>query len=227
MRDVLDGGHRRRRPVSIFALGTTTILSLAVVFNAFLGQNGVSPMNVMADGGSLKVPEGATTRMQVEVPPSGGVTIQLKYNPLVEDVQRQLQAAGYYKGTLDGVLGRKTRAAISAYQSAAGLEATGEPTQDLVEHIRFTREVAEAALFTGTVDAGSGAEERAAIRRVQTGLAELAYSPGEINGELTAKTRKAIRAFQRDRQLPETGDISDELLAELAKMSGLSEIVTD
>ena len=105
-------------------------------------------------------------------------------------------------------------------KKAAGLNVTGEPTVDLVDHIRFTREVAEASLFTGSVDTGADAEQRASVRRVQTGLAELAYSPGEISGELSAETRAAILAFQRDRKLPETGLISDELLAELAKMSG-------
>ena len=48
---------------------------------------------------------------------------------------------------------RETRQAIAAYQQAMGLAADGQPTGDLVEHIRFTREVSEASLFTGTVAA--------------------------------------------------------------------------
>jgi peptidoglycan hydrolase-like protein with peptidoglycan-binding domain len=59
---------------------------------------------------------------------------------------------------------------------------------------------------------------------VQTGLAELAYSPGAITGELNSETRDAIMAFERDRNLPQTGEISDALLAELSKMSGQSEL---
>ena len=62
---------------------------------------------------------------------------------------------------------------------------------------------------------------------MQTGLAELAYSPGEINGELTRQTRKAIIAFQQDRKLPETGEITDDLVAELGKMSGQSELTKE
>jgi peptidoglycan hydrolase-like protein with peptidoglycan-binding domain len=113
------------------------------------------------------------------------------------------------------------------YQAAVGLEPDGKPSSDLAEHIRYTREVAEAALFTGTIEADPQAETRATVRRVQTGLAELAYSPGEINGELTSQTRSAIIAFQQDRKLPETGEISDELVAELGKMSGQSELTKD
>jgi hypothetical protein len=145
---------------------------------------------------------------------------------VVEAVQRELMSAGYYKGPVDGVNGRKTRQAIAAYQQAMGLEADGKPTTDLAEHIRFTREVSEASLFTGTVAAAPDAEQRAAIRRVQTGLAELAYTPGEINGELTRETRDAIMAFQRDHKMPETGEVSDELIAELGKVSGQSETAT-
>ena len=158
---------------------------------------------------------------------SGGRTIQLKYDPVVEAVQRELAAAGYYKGMIDGVIGRKTKQAITEYQTSADLVADGLPSADLAEHIRYTREVSEASLFTGTIEPDPDAEARARVRRVQTGLAELAYTPGEINGEMTRQTRNAIVAFQQDRKLPETGEISDELVAELGKMSGQSELIKE
>ena len=167
----------------------------------------------------MEIATGGAARVAVDAP-----AIRLKYDPLVEEVQRQLLAAGFYKGMVDGVAGRRTRQAIEAFQKAAGLEVTGEPTPSLAEHVRFTREIAEASLFTGTVEEDGGAESRAQIRRVQTGLAELAYSPGEITGELTEKTRQAIREFQRDRGLDQTGEISDTLMAELSKLSGQSEL---
>ena len=169
--------------------------------------------------------EGAA-RIDVDVP-GGGRTIQLKYDPLVESVQRELAAAGFYKGMVDGVIGRKTKQAIAAYQASVGLEPDGKPSQDLAEHIRYTREVAEASLFTGTIEPDPDAEARASIRRVQTGLAELAYSPGTINGEMSRQVRNAILAFQRDRHLPETGEINDAPLAELGKMSGQSDLAAD
>ncbi len=101
-----------------------------------------------------------------------------------------------------------------------GIEPDGKPTADLVEHIKFTREVSEASLFTGSIEPDPDAEARARIRRVQTGLAELAYSPGEISGEMNSQTRDAIVSFQRDHKLPETGEVTDELIAELSKTSG-------
>lgn len=204
-------------------------MSVAIAINALFGQPGAhTPQAGLSEGGYS---EEAAAQMKGDPnsepgPGNGGQTIQLRYDPVVEAVQRELAAAGYYKGVVDGVTGRKTKQAIAAYQKAVGLEPDGKPSAELADHIRFTRQVAEASLFTGTVEASPEAEQRAAIRRVQTALAELAYSPGEINGELTSQTRDAIMAFERDRRMPETGQISDALVAELSKMSGQSELAT-
>jgi peptidoglycan hydrolase-like protein with peptidoglycan-binding domain len=208
-------------PIAAWSL--TGLMSAAIAANALFGQPGggrpAEPGLAAADA------EGAA-QMKVDSTDGGARTIQLRYDPVVEAVQRELAAAGYYKGIVDGVIGRKTRQAIMAYQQAQGLEADGKPSADLAEHIRFTREVAEASLFTGTIAVSPDAERRAEVRRVQTGLAELAYSPGVINGEMTSQTRDAIMAFERDRNMPQTGEISDALLAELAKMSGQSDLAT-
>lgn len=213
MREKREVVQRHWQPAKLFAIAASSVLSLAVGYNALFAQPSLPRTIAAATAG-----ESADV---VEVPVAG-TTIQLKYDPVVEGIQRQLLASGYYKGGIDGVLGRKTRAAIMAYQQAVGMDATGEPSAELVEHIRFTREVAEASLFTGSVDPSPDAETRASIRRVQAGLADLAYSPGQINGEMTDETRQAIRAFQRDRNLTETGEITPALLAELAKVSGQS-----
>lgn len=47
-------------------------------------------------------------------------------------LQRALTAAGYDTGGTDGVIGARTRAAIAAYQAAAGLPVTGEPSLELL-----------------------------------------------------------------------------------------------
>lgn len=215
MRDAIDDEDRKIRPASVFAAAAMAIISIAVSYNTLVAQRGVDR--------PFAAPQRATTRLNVDA----GNTIQLKYDPVIEEVQRQLLAGGYYKGIVDGVVGKRTRQAIEAYQRAMGMEMTGEPSATLAEHIRYTRRIAEASLFTGTVEPDPDADARARIRRVQTGLAELAYSPGEINGELTGRTRAAIKSFQRDRGLDETGKISATLLTELGKLSGQSELNPD
>jgi len=47
----------------------------------------------------------------------------------------RLTAAGYDAGTPDGVLGKKTEAAISAYQRANGMAVTGEPSRALLARL--------------------------------------------------------------------------------------------
>jgi peptidoglycan hydrolase-like protein with peptidoglycan-binding domain len=222
MRDRVQNDNRGRRIAAAAVWGITAVIGIMIAANALFGQ----PDAGRADLARNDSAAAGSARFDVDVPGTGQRVIQLKYDPVVESVQRELAAAGYYKGLVDGVNGRKTRQAIIAYQNAVGLEPDGTPSADLAEHIRYTREVAEASLFTGTIKADPDAEARAEIRRVQTGLAELAYSPGEINGELTRQTRDAILAFQRDRKMPETGTIDDALMAELGKMSGQSELVT-
>ena len=222
MRDRVRKEGLRRKILPLAAWSVTGVMSAAIAANALFGQ----PDTGRAAFSGYEASASGSTDMKVDAPDGGVRTIQLKYDPVVEAVQRELAAAGYYKGIVDGVIGRKTRQAITDYQQASGLEADGKPSEELADHIRFTREVAEASLFTGTIEASPEAETRATVRRVQTGLAELAYSPGEINGEMTRQTRNAILAFQRDRNLPQTGEISDALVAELSKMSGQSELAT-
>lgn len=220
MREKVENEGRRVGFVPLAAWSLTAIMSVAIAGNALFWQNSPGHIAQAAIDPAALDP---AAEAQGDLAPPGVRTIQLKFDPIVEAVQRELMSAGYYKGPVDGVNGRKTRQAIAAYQQAMGLAPDGQPSSDLAEHIRFTREVSEASLFTGTVAAAPDAEQRAAIRRVQTGLADLAYSPGAINGELTRETRDAILAFQRDHKMPETGEVSDELIAELAKVSGQAE----
>ena len=51
-------------------------------------------------------------------------------------LQRALSAAGFDTGGTDGVMGAKTRAAISAYQASVGLPVTGEPSLELLRRLR-------------------------------------------------------------------------------------------
>lgn len=195
-----------------------TVITAAVIYNSLFVNRPFALARIAPNGG---------IHLQVDAGAVAGKTIRLKYDPVVEEVQRQLLAGGYYRGAVDGVVGKRTHQAIEAYQRAVGLELTGEPSAALAEHIRYTRQIAEASLFTGAVEADPDAAARAQVRRVQTGLAELAYKPGEISGDLTEQTREAIKLFQQDRGLEETGEISGGLLSELSELSGQSELTSN
>ena len=53
-----------------------------------------------------------------------------------KEMQERLNRAGFDVGTPDGVLGKKTEAAIAAYQGRTGLPVTGEPSRELLLRLR-------------------------------------------------------------------------------------------
>lgn len=201
---------------------TVAILSFAIAHNT-LTQ--IEPHSLLADGALLSDTDTITgsTRVTVDSTNVRPGTVTLRYDPTVENVQRELVASGLYSGEVDGVSGRRTRLAIIAYQRANRLEETGAATPELIEHIRYTRQVADAAnLPEARLDGPRMLRQAKAVdtvTRVQMGLAELGYEPGAINGKLGPRTRNAILNFESDRGIALTGDISATLIAELDKMS--------
>ena len=57
----------------------------------------------------------------------------------VEEIQRRLAARGFDPGEADGVVGRKTRDAIRAFQKRNQLPADGHPTIGLLERLRLAK----------------------------------------------------------------------------------------
>jgi hypothetical protein len=53
-----------------------------------------------------------------------------------QEIQRRLTAAGFDTEGADGVIGNRTRAAISAWQARRGLPVTGEPSLELLQMLR-------------------------------------------------------------------------------------------
>ncbi len=62
--------------------------------------------------------------------------------------------------------------------------------------------------------------DRDMIMSAQSMLSKLGFTPGPADGEVGPRTRDAVRAFQRSVGMPDTGDITPELLTELDKSAG-------
>src|SRR6266404_3891630 len=60
----------------------------------------------------------------------------------VADLQDKLATAGYYHGRIDGALGPETRHALVRYQSAKGLEPSGNLTPDTLRSLGMQQRVA-------------------------------------------------------------------------------------
>jgi peptidoglycan hydrolase-like protein with peptidoglycan-binding domain len=221
MRDVLDDDERKLKPVSLLMITTAAVLGSMIVYNAMFAQSATNQARQLA-----AVPAGATTRMQVTVPATDVNTVVFKYDPAVEDVQRELLAVGLFKGMVDGVIGQRTKLAIQQYQQVNGLPITGEVTPDLINHIKYTHKVQAASEFTGSIDAAPGkvdaqapvaaatsANEPTNIVKVQKALAQRGYDIGEPTGQLDAATKAAILQFEMDNGLAMNGAIDPQLLA--------------
>jgi peptidoglycan hydrolase-like protein with peptidoglycan-binding domain len=171
----------------------------------------------------------------VAAPGKQSRTVTLKYDELVEDIQRELLATGHFQGLVDGVKGPKTRVAIELYQRQNSMDIDGTPTATLLDHIRYTRKLAQASEFTGSVAPPAEVEievpqpakraKRAlqepqaenpvvdkSILRLQERLARLGYDPGLRSGRLDSETVSAILKFELDKGLEMNGTMSKALI---------------
>jgi len=53
-----------------------------------------------------------------------------------EELQKRLNALGYYEGNVDGKIGPGSRAAIRAFQAQSGLTQDGHPSKEVLTHLR-------------------------------------------------------------------------------------------
>ncbi len=155
----------------------------------------------------------------------GSNTVIIKYEAAVEEVQRELLGLGAYSGLVDGIYGDRTKLAIIAYQSANDLPQTGIVTPGLLEHIRYRRTITAASEYTATTTPKS-TKPPSRLLRVESALFDLGYDPGDIDGRMTEATHVAIRKFETDNKLQVTGELTAQVLAELAKTTGYEDIAS-
>ncbi len=148
---------------------------------------------------------------------SAGAALPADATEVARAVQRELKIRGYETGPADGTTSLMTRAAIMGFEYDHALPMTGKPSQRLLEVI-VMGDGARAARPVGS--SGQSSEAADVIRSVQGSLIKAGYRPGRATGKLTPETMRAIRAFEADQALPETGRVSGPLVSRLARVSG-------
>jgi peptidoglycan hydrolase-like protein with peptidoglycan-binding domain len=141
---------------------------------------------------------------------------------LTRAVQRELQVRGYETGGVDGVAGLMTRAAIMGFEYDHGLALSGAPSQELLKRILLGGDTRAKPIGSK----GQSAEARDVIREVQSSLAKLGYRPGRPDGELSPATMRAIREFEIDQALPESGRVSGPLVARLSRLASEGQVAS-
>ena len=142
---------------------------------------------------------------------------------ITADVQRELTRRSYYDGPVDGIYGAKTDAAIRDFEHAAGLKASLEPNEALLQAIIRSAVKPPANVRDGAQkdDAvGTALASSRQVMAVQRALSDYAYGPVKPTGVYDMDTRASIERFERERRLPITGQISERVIRELAALTG-------
>lgn len=119
-------------------------------------------------------------------------------------LQQQLTDAGYYTDAVDGIYGPATVAAVKAVQEAHGLPVTG-----------VVDKATDAALRSDLVAKGgtAAAEELAATAALQQTLHLAGYWDGPVDGEWSEELEAALKAFQKDLGVEQTGVVDPATVA--------------
>jgi peptidoglycan hydrolase-like protein with peptidoglycan-binding domain len=205
---------------------------LAFIVNALFLQSGLHPAPLF---GSPSDHDKAAPRVdRLPVPPLRRMDTN-RVSPaaaprmsgeVITDIQRELLRRGFYGGTIDGLYGPRTDAAIREFEQAAGLTASAEPNEMLLERIR--RAPAVPAKLTPSpsspAHANQSAQDRIApsprVIALQRALSDYGYGQIKPTGIVDSDTQRAIEKFERDRNLPVTRQYSERLARELTALTG-------
>jgi len=117
----------------------------------------------------------------------------------VRALQRRLRTLGLRPGSVDGLFGPRTRAAVESLQTTAGLDVDGIVGPDTRQALR--RASAPVLGRGAGYDTRGGSPQ---VRRLQRQLRRLGLRPGPVDGLYGTHTAAAVARFQRRR-----GAISD------------------
>lgn len=146
----------------------------------------------------------------------------------IRAIQRELRNRGYDAGDSDGVPDLVTRAAVMAYEADHRFPMTGMPRKELLQQILMGTTAETAPMFAR--DSEQQPERDAhvtqVVRTVQQSLQAAGYAPGGIDGKLGPATGRAIREFEIDHQMVETGRVSGRLIRRLAVVAGQGKLAS-
>ncbi len=225
-----EGSLISRYPRESVGLLLASAAVLAVFANALFMQRGPHPAPIFATRPMLVAPAPVVpvqprtatpiARPTLVEPPA---TVTLNRVQLIVEIQRALSRRGFYDGAADGVWGGKTDAGVREFVRAAGLNINPEASEEMLRalsapHVKAQSVVAVAPPRNDPIAALIAPSRR--VLAIQRALTEFGYGQITPSGTYDPATRSAIEKFERDRNLPVTGDISDRFVRELAAMTG-------
>jgi peptidoglycan hydrolase-like protein with peptidoglycan-binding domain len=214
-----------RRPRDSMAGAVAGVGAIAILVNALFMQSGPHPAPIFAN---KPVPVTAPLMGPVvSLMPQGRVgeaktdlTSNRPRSDMIADIQRQLTRRGFYDGPADGVYGPKTDTAIRDFEQAAGLRPSAEPNDVLLATISKSSVKAHPTAVPRSDPIAALLAPSPRILAVQRALTDFGYGPVKPSGVYDVETRAAVERFEKARRRPVTGQISDQLVRDLAALTG-------
>ena len=128
-------------------------------------------------------------------------------------VQRKLKEYGYFAGEPDGAFGDDTQLAVERFQMVNGLPVTGVADGAVLMRLMADNPITWPAFLTemSATDGDTGLN----VYVLQRKLAALGYYRGSCTAAYGDMTHAAVRAYQRDHGLPESGHADADTWAAL------------
>lgn len=193
-----------------------------IVINALFLQAGPHPAPMFANHAPVAAPASPMIlpRPRPAAPESPTASVPTRArSDVVADIQRELAQRGFYDGPKDGIYSPKTDTAIRDFEEAARLRPSAEPNEALLSAIARSMIKAPPAATAKDAIASLLAPSKRVIA-IQRALAAFGYGQIQPTGAYDPETRSAIEAFERNRKLPVSGQISDRLARELTAVTG-------
>ncbi len=212
-----------RRPRDSMAGAVAAFAAVAILANALFMQSGPHPAPIFAN---KPVPVAAPLTGPVAALAPQRKPIDAKAeaarprSDTVAEIQRELLRRGFYEGAADGVYGPKTDTAIRDFEQVAGLRPSAEPNDVLLASIaRSTLRAQPIAIPRNDPIAALLAPSNRIVA-VQRALTDFGYGPVKPSGIYDTETRSAIERFEKARRRPVTGQVTDQLVRDLAALTG-------
>jgi len=164
------------------------------------------------------------------------------YSPRVEEIQRILKDMHFDPGSVDGVMGSRTRRAIREFQKEKGLWPNGKvdsktwlelnrekedlkketASQSLVlpfeKYPRDIKSEEEIAKIRGSQEKAIKEKlPKDRKKQIQIALQKAGFYKGKIDGKIGPQTKEAIKAFQKANGLKADGIVGKRTIEKLNK----------
>jgi len=139
-------------------------------------------------------------------------------NPRVREIQRMLKTLKFYTGPMDGKMSKEVRNAIRTFQKKNSLNPTGRIDSKILNELRKQTTVLSKDHKPSVKKVSTPQKISYDIKFIQSLLKNSKFYEGEVDGKMGPETVKAIKQFQKSRNLKQSGVINIKTWEELKKL---------